>query len=178
MTKIVTDEKVLRQKSEPVATIEEGEEIAQRLIKLASKSPNVAGLSAIQIGIPKRVFIMLHENKDKHRSWSTWINPEITETEEEKMFFVEGCLSFPGVTVRTHRPKQIMVKDMREKSYAMYDYDSIVFQHENDHLDGVLFFDRKAKSVPPEANSGKNKVGRNEPCPCGSKLKYKKCCGK
>jgi uncharacterized protein YecA (UPF0149 family) len=22
------------------------------------------------------------------------------------------------------------------------------------------------------------RIGRNEPCPCGSKLKYKKCCGK
>lgn len=27
-------------------------------------------------------------------------------------------------------------------------------------------------------NQKKNKVGRNEPCPCGSGKKYKKCCGK
>lgn len=30
-----------------------------------------------------------------------------------------------------------------------------------------------APSVPPAP-----KVGRNDPCPCGSGLKYKRCCGK
>ena len=25
---------------------------------------------------------------------------------------------------------------------------------------------------------GKKKIGRNDPCPCGSGKKYKKCCGK
>ncbi len=25
---------------------------------------------------------------------------------------------------------------------------------------------------------GEEKIGRNEPCPCGSGLKYKNCCGK
>ncbi|WP_407637202.1 SEC-C metal-binding domain-containing protein [Candidatus Nitrososphaera gargensis] len=25
-------------------------------------------------------------------------------------------------------------------------------------------------------NSGKTKVGRNDPCPCGSGRKFKKCC--
>ena len=30
----------------------------------------------------------------------------------------------------------------------------------------------------PEPEHAENKVGRNEPCPCGSGKKYKKCCGK
>jgi preprotein translocase subunit SecA len=33
-------------------------------------------------------------------------------------------------------------------------------------------------SISPKTNQGKNKVGRNDPCPCGSGKKYKKCCGK
>ncbi|MBN2570249.1 MAG: SEC-C domain-containing protein, partial [Deltaproteobacteria bacterium] len=28
-----------------------------------------------------------------------------------------------------------------------------------------------------EQSPGKIKIGRNDPCPCGSGLKYKKCCG-
>jgi SWIM/SEC-C metal-binding protein len=31
---------------------------------------------------------------------------------------------------------------------------------------------------PPKPRIADNKVGRNEPCPCGSGNKYKKCCGK
>jgi preprotein translocase subunit SecA len=30
----------------------------------------------------------------------------------------------------------------------------------------------------PDANTGKRKVGRNDPCPCGSGKKYKHCCGR
>jgi len=34
----------------------------------------------------------------------------------------------------------------------------------------------QAASTPPTPISAAPKVGRNDPCPCGSKLKYKKCC--
>ena len=30
---------------------------------------------------------------------------------------------------------------------------------------------------PPKTTIAEKKVGRNEPCPCGSGKKYKKCCG-
>jgi preprotein translocase subunit SecA len=32
-----------------------------------------------------------------------------------------------------------------------------------------------AQAEPVQAG---NKVGRNDPCPCGSRKKFKKCCGK
>ena len=47
--------------------------------------------------------------------------------------------------------------------------------------------ERKQVEKPIKDNGGKetnkiqrksNKVGRNEPCPCGSGKKYKQCCGK
>jgi SWIM/SEC-C metal-binding protein len=31
---------------------------------------------------------------------------------------------------------------------------------------------------PPKTKIAEKKVGRNEPCPCGSGKKFKKCCGK
>jgi len=37
----------------------------------------------------------------------------------------------------------------------------------------------KEKSLPaPKVPTASKKVGRNEPCPCGSNKKYKKCCGR
>ncbi len=30
----------------------------------------------------------------------------------------------------------------------------------------------------PQPREAEKKVGRNEPCPCGSGMKYKRCCGK
>lgn len=47
--------------------------------------------------------------------------------------------------------------------------------------DNILTKERRAE-IKKEYNKGRiavsNKVGRNEPCPCGSGKKYKKCCGK
>ena len=31
---------------------------------------------------------------------------------------------------------------------------------------------------PPEPKIAEKKIGRNDPCPCGSGNKYKKCCGR
>jgi SEC-C motif-containing protein len=51
-----------------------------------------------------------------------------------------------------------------------------------EHLE-IAFFEREngewrfvTASTPP-ATREKEKVGRNEPCPCGSGKKFKKCCG-
>nr|WP_297573846.1 preprotein translocase subunit SecA [uncultured Peptostreptococcus sp.] len=52
---------------------------------------------------------------------------------------------------------------------AVVDVDSL----ESPDMDGV---DRKPSK--PEAEATQAKVGRNDPCPCGSGKKYKNCCGK
>ena len=38
--------------------------------------------------------------------------------------------------------------------------------------------DAPIPDVPVEQVHADEKVGRNDPCPCGSGKKYKKCCGK
>jgi Protein of unknown function (DUF1186)/SEC-C motif len=40
------------------------------------------------------------------------------------------------------------------------------------------FGSEEAQSEVHETVGSSRKVGRNEPCPCGSEVKYKKCCGK
>ncbi len=184
---IVKDEKLLRQQSDAVESYEEGMKIADQLLKevqLVGGHVKALGLAAPQIGIFKRVFITWGSTgESKTEGWNVYINPVLEELcGDEKMFYQEGCLSFPYATVRTRRHKQIIVSNVEEDGkrhrYCLYEQESIVFQHELDHLDGVLMFDRVANSVPADANSGKDKIGRNEQCPCGSGKKYKKCCGR
>jgi peptide deformylase len=177
---IVRDEKFLTQVSAPVSSLEEGIEIAEKLLAEVKLHKDAIGLSAIQIGIPKRVFVQFMKpvGLNEPLEWKVWINPEIEKFSEERMFYTEGCLSFPGISVRTNRPKQITVTDIRRERFVLYETDAIVFQHEFDHVDGILFFERRAKSVPQSDNVGKEKVGRNDLCPCGSGKKYKRCCGK
>lgn len=183
---IVNDEKLLRQKSEEVKDYAEGKEIADKLIEEVEKiggHKKALGLSAPQIGIFKRVFIAWGNTGVSGKvGWNIYINPVLEDTVSAlRMFYEEGCLSFPYATVRTHRNSELVVSNLEEDEtrhrYALTGLESIVFQHELDHLDGILMFDRIAKSVPASANGGSDKIGRNDPCPCGSGKKYKKCCG-
>ncbi len=74
------------------------------------------------------------------------INPEITPIGEEIVEDWEGCLSIPDIRGRVPRPRQISVRayDRRGKLIEMRagGFTARVIQHETDHLDGVLFFDR------------------------------------
>ena len=47
---------------------------------------------------------------------------------------------------------------------------------EPDEPEDVSDIDRLLHPSVPKISE--NKIGRNEPCPCGSGKKYKKCCGK
>ena len=184
---ILRDEKLLRKLSEGVSTFEEGKWIGEELIKEVQRIGGFAkalGLSAPQFGIFKRVFVAWGSTGKSHtEGWNVYINPVLEEISSDKcLFFEEGCLSFPGSSVRTNRNSEILIscieEDGERHKYVLEGRDAIVFQHELDHLDGILMFDRVAKSVPQTANIGKNKIGRNDLCPCGSGKKYKKCCGR
>ncbi len=43
-------------------------------------------------------------------------------------------------------------------------------------VDGDWFYTRVIRSGPAPIKSSTPKVGRNDPCPCGSGKKYKHCC--
>ena len=100
--KIVTDRKYLSRVCKTVPSVEEGERIAAELFQVLSTNQHGIGLSANQIGIQKRVCAI------NVKEPIYLINPEITETEGETTF-VEGCLSFPGKSIRTSRAQHITV---------------------------------------------------------------------
>lgn len=168
---IVTDREILSKISEPCL---DGEEIqiVNKLREEVRSHPNAVGLSAIQIGIPKRVFIVKRDN-----AWIHFVNPIILKKSEYLIETVEGCLSFPDVVVNAKRYDPITVSDDHNGEQVLSNFDSVVFQHELDHLDGVTFFDR-GRVIRDGSTVVSDSIGRNKPCNCGSGKKYKKCCGK
>ncbi len=82
---------------------------------------------------------------------SVFINPTMTVLDAEVQGFWEGCLSVPELRGLVFRPRRIRVDylglDGGARSIEAEDFLATVFQHELDHLDGVLFVDR-LKSEP------------------------------
>jgi peptide deformylase len=187
---IVTDENILRQVSTEVLP-QEVEDLYRQLSAEVNLHSTAVGLSAIQIGIPKRAFLALMSSVQPGHEpeWILWINPQIDTSEESEGFIEleEGCLSFPRRVVRTKRHRQILVSAQNSgygevnwserHQTVLTEFDAAIFQHELDHLNGKLMFDRGVEikiGVPRHIE----KIGRNDLCSCGSGKKHKKCCGR
>ena len=99
------------------------------------------GLAAPQLGILRRVFIIIEPETLK---CTEFINPEILKTEGEQEF-QEACLSVPGYSGVTHRPAKVKIKayDRYGKPFEMDGEEiiAVAMCHENDHLDGKLYTD-------------------------------------
>ncbi len=100
------------------------------------------GLAGPQVGVQKRIFVY-----DVGEGPRTIINPEIREARGE-WGFEEGCLSIPGLSFELVRPKEVHLVgydlDGKELSIEADELLARCFQHELDHLDGVLFVERLA----------------------------------
>jgi peptide deformylase len=110
---------------------------------------NGIGLSAVQIGVHKRVIIIdLQEETEKPEAQKNiyyMINPEIIESSSELSRFNEGCLSFPGQQAEIIRPEKVTVKysdyNGEEKILETEGLLATCVQHEIDHLNGIVFID-------------------------------------
>jgi len=100
------------------------------------------GLSANQVGVTKRVFVMDTSNSGQKRL--AFVNPQILEAKEEARY-KEGCLSFPNVFAFVKRAAKITVRawdeEGKEFQLDLTGIDAICFQHELDHLNGKVFYD-------------------------------------
>jgi len=105
---------------------------------------NGIGLAANQVGVPYRVFAMRGSPEN-----FVCFNPRIVQPSAENIILEEGCLSFPGLLVKVKRPKHIRVRfqtpngDTRTETFI--GMTARIFQHELDHLDGRLYFNRANK---------------------------------
>jgi len=135
----VLGDPVLRKKAVPVTDFASVRAILEEF-KMTMYSEDGVGLAAPQVGISQRFFGM-----DDGSGFKMIVNPEIIEHSDEKEFGEEGCLSVPGVFADVQRYKWVRVRYQDEHgSYHeefLEGYPARIFQHEYDHLDGVLFID-------------------------------------
>ena len=107
------------------------------------------GLAAPQVDVPLRVFVVEfgdEEDESVPLKLFTFVNPEITRFSKEKVTGTEGCLSIPDFVGDVDRSVSVVVKGMNRRGQPMRIKSSgwlaRIFQHEVDHLNGVLFIDR------------------------------------
>ena len=185
------DNPIIKTKLKEVS-VEEGLVIAEELFQILNKRGDGIGLAANQVGIDAQVAVV------NVREPLVLINPKIQEQWDEIDYY-EGCLSYPNQGIKTKRYRNIIIKTEQSESGWYFSgaenpkdtkgswekeqsdkqdqerrlLEAICVQHEIDHLNGITIHDRENK---PQPLIHKKSVGRNEPCPCGSGKKYKKCC--
>lgn len=172
---ITNNEELLRVKCEDVSPEEVGTliETLERELDHANRlGKGGIGLAAPQIGIAKKAAIV-RINSVKF----DLINAKLEQGFDPTIFTEEGCLSFPGRIEDTLRYQEVVISDnlISPHRFVATGLLAVVCQHELDHVNSTLFMDRiapKPVALPKVAI----KAGPNDPCPCGSGKKYKKCC--
>jgi peptide deformylase len=139
---------VLRRKCEPIKNIGDGlVTLSEDMIETMYAAPG-AGLAANQVGISSRLIVVDMGIRTEKRDPIVIVNPEITAMEDE-MTGEEGCLSIPEVFADVTRARRVEVKGVdlggRNIRVEAEDYLARAFQHELDHLDGLLFWDNLGK---------------------------------
>lgn len=140
---------VLRQRADEVADIDgKIANLAEEMVTTMYEAPGL-GLAAPQVGVRKRLFVY-----DIGEGPETLINPVIAEGDGE-WTYEEGCLSVPGLSWPITRPKEVHLTgydlDGNEVSIEADEILARCFQHEMDHLDGVLLLERLDQDTRKEA---------------------------
>ncbi|MFA6369265.1 MAG: peptide deformylase [Candidatus Shapirobacteria bacterium] len=155
---VIYPAEILRQKTEEIKNVDKKlESEINELEKMLRAGDNAAGLAAPQIGLSKRFFGSKELGKGEVK---VFINPKIEKIYGDKVFpklvdengkeedFLEGCLSFPGFYGTVKRFLKIDVSwdeiekgKLVRKNKSLGGFEAIVWQHESDHLEGIVFTD-------------------------------------
>jgi peptide deformylase len=140
----VVGDPVLRSRASEVTDIDGRlAKLARDMFETMYEAPGI-GLAAPQVGVGKRMFVYDLEPEERAKP-RVLVNPRITESRGE-WSYDEGCLSIPGMTFEIVRPREVHVVgydlDGREVSIEADELTARLFQHELDHLDGVLMTER------------------------------------
>lgn len=148
MQVIQAPNEMLRVKPRPVKKINPALlSTLKEMIKLTKtfKDPEGVGLASTQVGLNGRFFVVLWDDgkKSKVKNFKIIINPKILNFSKKTKVFMEGCLSIPNIWGEIKRPVSITAeyqdeteKNIKEKLTGLKAH---VFQHEMDHLNGILF---------------------------------------
>lgn len=139
---------ILREKSRWVLSFgQETKEIVEKLKDIVDDDDSMVeseGLAAIQIGCPKNIILVEMDNKERR----IFVNLHIKKFLGKKLVATEGCLSIPGIMAKLKcRHDKIKVRFQNEDGGAFVEEvfegrEAVVVQHEHDHCNGILLFDR------------------------------------
>jgi peptide deformylase len=157
---LTTNEKdslILRQQSKTVEFTKDANDLKLLIerMKITLEAENGVGIAAPQVGILRNLFIIVRVDKPGAPA-EVVINPRIVSHPEETVCFErDGCLSIPETSGNSIRYPWVEVEyinengeKIREKltGYSRKDnFAAIIFQHEYDHLRGILFIDKLCK---------------------------------
>jgi peptide deformylase len=171
LREIVTlPEPILRRKAKPITKFDKDlQTLIDDMIETMRDAPGV-GLAAPQVNIPEQLIVVEYSedeeedeehgddedaesNPPKPKKLFVMINPEIVKASEEKVMGIEGCLSIPGLQGEVERHEAIQVKGLnrfgKPQKLKVDGWMARIFQHEIDHLNGVLFTDRATRVWRP-----------------------------
>jgi peptide deformylase len=160
-TIVTLPDPVLRRKAHAVTTFDKNlHTLIDDMVETMREAPGV-GLAAPQIGLSERLIVVEYYEKEEDEEneeapkkvWAV-LNPEIVKASEETLMGVEGCLSIPGLVGEVERHAEVQVKGLNRHGKPMKvkakGWLARIFQHEIDHLNGVMFTDRATRVWKPQ----------------------------
>ena len=159
-TIVTLPDPVLKRKARAVSKFDKDlHTLLDDMVETMREAPGV-GLAAPQIGLSDRIIVIEYyereedeENEEAPKKVWTVINPEIVKTSEETLMGVEGCLSIPGLVGEVERHAEVQVRGLNRHGKPMKvkakGWLARIFQHEIDHLNGVLFTERATRVWRP-----------------------------
>jgi peptide deformylase len=142
---IILPDPVLRTVSAPIERVDdEVLKLADDMLETMYDAPGI-GLAAIQVGVPRRLLVIDVAKEGDPAQPMVFINPEILKSSDGRSVYEEGCLSIPEYYAEVERPATVTVKHVgRDGKEHVLEADGLLatcFQHELDHLNGILFID-------------------------------------
>lgn len=164
----------------PQEWIEKNHELLNSFLAYSRSKKKAVGLAANQIShygkrLEDRFFAY---RNGENCPWQMIIDPQIKSVKGDPYETPEKCLTWPGKSLIAERYPEILVSFWTSsgsfvENLLLEGYEAQIWQHEINHLNG-----KEEKFMETQEERRERVPGRNEPCPCGSGKKYKKCCGK
>ena len=169
---VITGEPVLHSRAQEVTVFDEAlRDLVRDMYETMDAAPGV-GLAAPQVGVPLRVFVYDYAEDDGTPRRGVVINPKlelgpISNDAPDEENEIEGCLSFPGERFPLKRADRVKMTgvdlDQKPLTFEADGWFARIFQHEFDHLDGLLYVDRLAEPYAAQASDLIAEIGWGKP---------------
>jgi len=147
---------ILRRKAHKVTVFDQNlKTLVADMIETMRDAPGV-GLAAPQVSVASRIVVIEYGDEEENQEKKLYVvvNPELTFPTEETLIGVEGCLSVPGLVGEVERYQDVIVRGLNRQGKPIKikasGWLARIFQHEVDHLDGIVYTDRATRIWQPK----------------------------